>query len=477
MKTKNSTVKIIIICFLISFIPVVKSYQDVNLNKCDFSKNTSFLESSIIIPDNYPTIQQGIDNANSGDTIFVKEGIYKEHLIINKTGLTLQGENKYNTIIDGCKTTGDGIKIKAEDVTVKDLTIKNYKDKKKPGIYSWNQAGIEIHESNAKIINNYFVDNGVGLELFSSIINTTISDNEMINDSLLIGNYFDRFPSTFPEITKSSFVHNIYNNTVNGKPLYYFKDKSNFSAPTDAGQITMVNCSNFSIKDLYMNNNDFSLILAYCYDGLIENVTITDTNGETLLFECENITIQNNEITNTFKGICLEYKSKNNLIQNNFFSGNYVGISLFNSANNNTIFQNKVYDGYGYMGSGIEIVSYHNGTQKDNNITENQIENNPIGIHFRQNTINNTIYKNNITKNQIGIFLEVSSNNNKIINNNFQKNLIQASFYGCYTNIWNQNYWGKSKALPKPIFGLRNFLNLKFPYVNFDKNPKTEPII
>ncbi len=466
MKIKNLVFVTILFCFVLSNLSTATSYQ---IKNSDLS--TFYFNSDIIIPDDYSTIQEGIDAADIGDIIFVRNDIYNEHIVINKTGITLLGEDKYDTIIDGCKGVDDGIKIKSENVTIKNLTIKNFKDKQKLDIYSWNQAGIEIHESNAKIINNYFVDNGVGLELFSSIINTTISDNEMINDSLLIGNYFDRFPSTFPEIAKSSFIHNIYNNTVNGKPLYYFKDKSNFSAPTDAGQITMVNCSNFSIRDLYMNNNDFSLILAYCYDGLIENVTIADTNGETLLFECENITIQKNTITNTFKGICLEYKSKNNVIKNNCFTKNYVGISLFNSANNNTIYQNEIYDGYGYMGSGIEIVSYHNGTQKDNNITENHIENNPVGIHFRQNTINNTIYKNNITKNLIGIYLEVSSNDNDIVKNNFRKNIVQAFFSDCYTNNWNQNYWGKSRILTKLIYGYRKIGRFPMPWINKDSNP------
>jgi len=468
---------VILTVFLLIATSLVGYAHNLELSEITTDADTGFvmLSADIIIPDDFSTIQQGINNANPGDTIFVKTGVYKEHLTINKTGIILQGEDKYNTIIDGCKTGDDGIKIKAEDVTVKNFTIKNYKNQQKEDIYSWDQAGIEIHVSNVTIIDNRFVDNGVGLELFSWVHNTTIANNVMINDGLLIGNYFDQPQSDFPEINPSSFLHNIYNNTVNGKPLYYFKNKKDFTVPTDAGQITMVNCTNFTIKNLYMSNNDFSIILAYCSNSLIENLTITDTNGEFLLFACENNTIQHNTITNSLKAICLEYKSKNNVIRYNDLSKNYVGVSLFNNANNNTIYQNKIYGNHGQLGVGIEIVTYHGGTQKDNNISENQIYDNPIGIRFRENTIKNNIYHNNITKNKIGIYLELESNHNKIINNNFRKNLIQATFNGCSTNTWNNNYWNRPRVLSKPIIGLKNFGKIKIPWLNFDKNPALKP--
>lgn len=473
-KIRKSLITILTIFLIIATSFISCAYNVEKFEKIkDVNTDLINLNPNITIRDDFSSIQHAINHANPGDTILIKTGVYKENLIINKTGITLQGEDKYNTILDGCKTEGEGIIVKAEDVTIKNLTIKNYKNHEKDPIYSWNQAGIEIHLPNATITDNRFIENGVGIELYIKAYNTTITNNEMIYDGILLGNYFD-YPK-FPGITPSGFLHNIHNNTVNGKTLYYYKNQKNFTVPTDAGQITMVNCSNFTIKNIHMSNNDFSILLAYCSNSLIENLTISDTNGEILLFACENNTIQHNTITNTFKAICLEYKSKNNILKHNDLSKNYVGISLFNNANNNTIYQNKVYENYGPMSSGIEIVSYQGGTQRDNNITENQIYNNPIGIRFRENTINNTIYHNNITKNKIGIYLEISSDYNKIINNNFRKNTVQAIFNGCSTNTWNKNYWNRPRVLLKPIIGLSNFGKIKIPWINFDKNPAKEP--
>ena len=429
--------------------------------------------ADIIIPDDFPSIQEGINHANLGETILVKPGIYKEHLVINTTGLTILGIDRYNTILEGSKTVGQGIVINAENVCIKNFTIQNFLNHKKEGYYSYDQAGIEIHKSNTTITDNRFIDNGVGIELYVEAYNTTITNNEMINDALFIGNYFHSFD--FPNLTPQSFLHKINNNTVNGKPLYYFKNQEDFIVPTDAGQITMVNCRNFTIENTHMNNNDFSILLAFCHDSIIENNTITDTTGETLLFACENITIQNNIIVDTFKAICLEYKSKNNIVRYNDISKNYVGISLFNNASNNLIYKNKVYDNTGFMASGIEIVSYHGGTQLNNNISKNQIFNNLIGIRFRQNTKNTTVYQNNITENKIGIYLELSSDENKIIKNNFRKNLVPAIFIGCNKNTWENNYWNRMKFLPKTIFGLKDFGKIKIPSVNFDKKPAILP--
>ena len=41
--------------------------------------------TTIIVPDEYSSIQEAINNANEEDTIFVRAGIYYEHVVVNKT--------------------------------------------------------------------------------------------------------------------------------------------------------------------------------------------------------------------------------------------------------------------------------------------------------------------------------------------------------------------------------------------------------
>ncbi|MBM3242980.1 hypothetical protein FJZ31_42515 [Candidatus Poribacteria bacterium] len=82
--------------------------------------------ATIIVPDNYPTIQQAVNAAISGDTICVRPGTYKEHVTINKS-LTLEGN------YEGCDTsttidasgTGDAIYVTVSHVNIKQVTTTN----------------------------------------------------------------------------------------------------------------------------------------------------------------------------------------------------------------------------------------------------------------------------------------------------------------------------------------------------------------
>jgi nitrous oxidase accessory protein NosD len=75
---------------------------------------------TIIVPDDYPTIQEAINNAEHMDTIFIRNGTYSGHFIVNKT-LTIQGENKYSTIIYG--SIGNSIRIESDNVNFSSLQI------------------------------------------------------------------------------------------------------------------------------------------------------------------------------------------------------------------------------------------------------------------------------------------------------------------------------------------------------------------
>lgn len=50
-------------------------------------------QSIIYVPDDYPLIQAAVDAVNTGDTIIVRAGTYKENVNVNKS-ITLQGEDR-----------------------------------------------------------------------------------------------------------------------------------------------------------------------------------------------------------------------------------------------------------------------------------------------------------------------------------------------------------------------------------------------
>jgi parallel beta-helix repeat protein len=92
-------------------------------------------------PGNYTKIQDAVDDASDGDTVFVYDDSAPYHEIINiNKSITLLGENQQTTIIDGTGFPDSMITINALYVTLFNLTLKNAE-----------REGIMIHRSYATI--------------------------------------------------------------------------------------------------------------------------------------------------------------------------------------------------------------------------------------------------------------------------------------------------------------------------------------
>ncbi|MCU0850120.1 MAG: pectinesterase family protein [Candidatus Thermoplasmatota archaeon] len=142
-------------------------------------------------PGNYTKIQDAIDNASTGDTIYVYQGTYHEALIIDTWSLTIIGENRDTTIIE-TNTSEDTITIKKSDISIHGFTIIG----EDSGIYVRGELfsitisdnnimqcyrGVEFQYDwdNFQIIleNNNFYLNHCGIYLFGDLWPITIRNN------------------------------------------------------------------------------------------------------------------------------------------------------------------------------------------------------------------------------------------------------------------------------------------------------------
>ena len=133
-----------------------------------FDGNTLYVSGSG--PNNYTRIQDAIDDANDGDTVFVFDDSspYIENILINKT-INLIGEDKDTTIIDG-DGSGDVVCVSADGVTIGDFTIQN------SGNVYLHDAGIQICSNFGTFSSNIILKNRYGIYLYGSNGNTVIGN-------------------------------------------------------------------------------------------------------------------------------------------------------------------------------------------------------------------------------------------------------------------------------------------------------------
>ena len=82
--------------------------------------------SLISVPNDFSTIQEAIDSAQSSDEIMISSGFYSENLLINdKNNISLIGIDA-NVVLTGANMGGTAIKAVGNYLTIKNLVFANY---------------------------------------------------------------------------------------------------------------------------------------------------------------------------------------------------------------------------------------------------------------------------------------------------------------------------------------------------------------
>lgn len=133
--------------------------------------------ATIAVPDDYPTIQQAVDAAQAGDTILVRNGVYREQQLTIQKSLTLIAESNA-TVIDG---EGSWVNVYFQSASNAILQ----------GFSITNGYGIQLHRSsNVEVCDNTISGNGQGIILLESSQNS-LRRNVVTNNgpiSILLSN-------------------------------------------------------------------------------------------------------------------------------------------------------------------------------------------------------------------------------------------------------------------------------------------------
>lgn len=260
---------------------------------------------TLVVPDQFATINQAIANAVAGDTIQVKSGTYYENLQVDKP-LTLQGQERQNTVIIGDGGLDRGalpvIELNSDNIKISGFTIKsqNYST---PNFYA---TGISVQRDQCTIQNNIIENTYIGI--FCPIQSSTL-----IKDNHIIGNLKDgiRF--------YGGSLNQVANNTITG----------------NEGSGIAMN----GFQNIISNNNITANLRAVGYGGSYSVIygNILSSNTESGLFLAgSNNTISANEFTSNKFGVFvtsqLEAPHGNTFYQNNFLS------NIYNAFDNSSSF-------------------------------------------------------------------------------------------------------------------------------------------
>ena len=290
-----------------------------------FNVQLNIAKPEIIVPDTYLSIQEAINHAIPGETIYVKTGVYLENIVINKNSLKIVGQNKYTTIIDGQKT-GTVVYVKADDIVFEGFTVKNSGN-------NFTDSGIYIdHSLEAHISDNNVIASNLGIYLYASS-NIVLRNNNITTNRYNFGVYGNNL---------QDYIHDIdTSNIVDGKPLIYWVNKNNRQPPVDAGYIAIINSTNITLQDLTLSRNWQAILFAYSKNSNIKNVTATKNMDGIWLLNCNFCSVMDNIISdNNWGGIALVNSSHCSVYCNNI--KNNVGYGLFLSdSSDNSFYHNN----------------------------------------------------------------------------------------------------------------------------------------
>ena len=381
--------------------------------------------NTIIVPDDYPTIQEAINNANDGDTIFVRNGTYYEHVFVNKA-VSLVGENRSTTIIDG-DGVGTIIHVGGVDsFNISDFTLRNGYQ----GVVAWGNCNI----SNNRILsngleglllggeNNIITHNKIsnmhdGIYIRSSRHSKIVCNDIISNgrcgiwsgdsvDLLIANNTFSKNSKGIWASTRTDAT--IVNNTIshNGIGLILYCAGGSFLANNNITQndynlrVEGKSLSDFEL-DMDTSNTVNGRSVYYLVrkkDVLIDSSTYPNV-GYLGVVDSKNVTVQDLSFTGNYEGVLCAYTT-DSMIRNVTATNHWSGIYL-RSSHRNKIVGNEISSAIW----GIYIVRCQN-----NSIEDNTISGNVRGLYYAycdHNVVSHNIVRNNF----LGIFLDSTINN------------------------------------------------------------------
>lgn len=288
---------------------------------------------------------------------------------------------------------------------------------------SWNNiSGIYLSFSSSNLIRNNLIsfNEYEGITLSASIDTRVIENTMEGNGIVLEGEQLEYWNTHFIDTS----------NTINGKPVRYWRNVTGGTVPLGAGQVILANCTGVTVRNQNVSNGSSGIQLGFSPDNVITgNTAFQNRWSGILLHVSNNVTVYDNAISANSYGI-EAYRSRHNNIRDNVILDSDTGIYLYYS-DNNSITGNAVSNS-SYVGI---LLSGSVGNLFSGNIV---CLNDYYGFVLFLSDKNMIAYNNVSWNNDTGILLSASVNN-LVHHNDIMNNTLQASDNNA-TNQWDDGY-------------------------------------
>lgn len=259
--------------------------------------------------------------------------------------------------------------------------------------FNTNSGVYSRRSHNNTISTNTISNNEAGITIEHGVDHTLTMNSMTSNGIVLLGDQRRQWNS-----------HSIgSSNMVNGKPVYYWKNRTSGTVTPGAGQVILANCSGVAVRNQAPSDSTIGIQLGF-------------STG---------ITVAGNSPSHHSRDGAAVWYSNSITFNGNDFSNNSHGIYI-HFSNNITIVGSDV----SYNVNGI-----YTERSEDLTIADNRVTYNGMGIYLERSW--GVIARNNITNNGDGVFLK-SSAPCFVYHNNFSRNFQQGQ--DTSVNQWDNGY-------------------------------------
>jgi parallel beta-helix repeat protein len=210
------------------------------------------------------------------------------------------------------------------------------------GVYT---EGINVDNSaDCEVLDNFVQNKTVGVNIWVSS-NLTFTNNRLVDNQYGFKLWGSDLQTNLHRIDNS--------NTVNGKPVYFLVNRTDYKVPSNAGWIVAVNCRNITVENWVSTPNWDGLLFVDTQDSMVVGSSFNGNFNGVRFYRVSNTLLSGNVLSgNEYTGFYFE-KTVSCVVSGNEVFGNFCFFNVWSGSSGSRVFGNDFVGNFtGYLEDG-----------------------------------------------------------------------------------------------------------------------------